>query len=128
MSTTDADRVGPAHTQGEWRADVDSTFASQEEAVAWFARVYAAGASLEASGVVAVCEDDGVTEVLALTGNGMRSKANARLMAAAPDLLTACQALLDARYSSWHRFAEEDEREPFDMFLARAAIAKAEGR
>lgn len=53
---------------------------------------------------------------------------DARLIAAAPDLLAACRLLLDTRYSHWHRIADEGEPEPEDMQAARAAIAKAEGR
>lgn len=51
-----------------------------------------------------------------------RIKANARLIAAAPDLLEVCQRLLDRGYVSKHIEEEHDDH----MRLA-AAIAKATG-
>ena len=60
-----------------------------------------------------------------LRGYSDREWANAKLLAAAPDLLEACEAMLDARYSAWHRFADEGEPEPEDMQAARAAVKKA---
>lgn len=60
-------------------------------------------------------------------GEDVMGEANGHLIAAAPDLLAACEAMLTQRYSSWHRFAEEDDPEPDDMQKARAAIKKARG-
>lgn len=54
--------------------------------------------------------------------------ANANLIAAAPDLLAACEAMFEARYSSWHGFAEENEPYPPDMQAAADAIKKARGQ
>jgi hypothetical protein len=51
------------------------------------------------------------------------SEANARLIAAAPDLLIACKRLLEVEPP---RLITGEERETFR--LASAAIAKAEGR
>lgn len=52
-------------------------------------------------------------------------EANARLMAAAPDLLAACKGLLDAIHDSMTHAAQAAHAEQIDA--ARAAIAKAEG-
>jgi len=54
-------------------------------------------------------------------GNGSAGKANARLIAAAPDLLEACKAVMEMRIVQ-----VEDEEGEIEM--CRAAIAKAEGR
>jgi hypothetical protein len=56
------------------------------------------------------------------------SKANARLIASAPDLLAALKELVDAEYASSDKFgAAEIDRIESAMKKARAAIAKAEG-
>ena len=52
-------------------------------------------------------------------------KANARLIAAAPDLLEACRALLDLELSSLR--GSDDKDYCHEVQLAIAAIAKARG-
>lgn len=52
----------------------------------------------------------------------MPAESNARLIAAAPELLGACQAVLRAQQSHrWH--VNSDEADPFE--LVRTALAKA---
>jgi hypothetical protein len=56
--------------------------------------------------------------------------ANARLIAAAPDLLAACRCLL-ASLVDWCDLADEDDQRAEDyraIDAAKAAIATAEGR
>ncbi len=58
------------------------------------------------------------------------ASANARLIAAAPDLLVACktlQALIRARADRWSDSAAEIDGAIQQIEQARAAIAKAEG-
>jgi len=52
-------------------------------------------------------------------------EANARLIAAAPDLLEACEVLLKAAPELW---GDDIEKWPRLMDRVEAAIAKAEGR
>ena len=54
-----------------------------------------------------------------------RAKADARLIAAAPDLLAACRAALACPEMNWQ---EMDDVSRAAVNAARAAIAKAEGR
>lgn len=51
---------------------------------------------------------------------------NARLMAAAPDLLAACKALIDAPHQE-HFAARLNDDEMRGIEMIRAAISKAEG-
>jgi hypothetical protein len=67
------------------------------------------------------CDEQGRRH-LASVRAGREAEANARLIAAAPDLLSACRDTLDALYH-----AEGDVIEEIREQL-RAAIAKAEGR
>lgn len=76
-----------------------------------------------------VMANDGQRGVAFVCGE---SDANARLIAAAPDLLAACEALCD-RLTGWmdETAADDDDRERQDeaaLDMADAAIAKAEGR
>lgn len=57
-----------------------------------------------------------------LTGNGPTSEANARLIAAAPELLAALKESIE-----FSPYRGESEETPF-LRRARAAIAKAEGK
>lgn len=61
-------------------------------------------------------------------GNGADNRANARLIAAAPDLLAALEALLPM-VAEWHaEFPRHiGDKEPPAIQAARAAIAKATG-
>lgn len=52
---------------------------------------------------------------------------DARAMSAAPELVKACIAMFEARWSTWHRFAEENETLPLDMQLGHDAVMKATG-
>ena len=52
-------------------------------------------------------------------------EANARLIAAAPDLLSACRGLLDAIHDSMTHESQNHHREQIDA--AFAAVEKAEG-
>ncbi len=52
------------------------------------------------------------------------ARTNAALIAAAPDLLEACQARVDEWHSNMRNFTR---REPESLKLARAAITKAKG-
>ena len=52
-------------------------------------------------------------------------RANALLIAAAPDLLEACRGLLDAIHDSMTHESQNHHREQIDA--ARAAVEKAEG-
>lgn len=56
---------------------------------------------------------------------GKSATANARLIAAAPDLLAACEAAIDG-IEEWNDFAETDKIEEAVALLV-AAIAKAKG-
>jgi hypothetical protein len=62
-----------------------------------------------------------------MPGGGVISKANADLMAAAPDLLEALKALVNAR---WMVSVDWCPQENYDavMEVANSAIAKAEGK
>jgi hypothetical protein len=57
------------------------------------------------------------------------NEANARLIAAAPDLLAACQQLLKDFNQLWLDTTDGEHGEPLDQGpnMARAAIAKATG-
>ena len=80
----------------------------------------------------------GTDDVLAIvarrnggTGTELPTEANARLLSAAPDLLSACRATLE-NMTSWH---EENEIRQVEgpcfcatCEMARAAIAKATGQ
>ena len=69
---------------------------------------------------------DGGTVDICHVGNGPRGLANARLIAAAPDLLEALRTLLSYAFTLEMRFTDADG-EHRAMQQARAAIAKAEG-
>ena len=61
------------------------------------------------------------------------AEANARLIRAAPELLAACVALIDAAGKSMDIVTHDDDGHPLSAIglarkQARAAIAKAEGR
>ena len=53
------------------------------------------------------------------------AEAKANLIAAAPELLEACQARVDEWHSNMRNFTR---REPESLKLARAAIVKAKGK
>lgn len=65
--------------------------------------------------------DDDWNLATAVTGCGAKSKANARLIAAAPELLEALKTLISDDVNEGMMFSKRIE-------LARDAIAKAEGR
>jgi hypothetical protein len=91
------------HTPGPWRTDFNS-YDNQ-----W--RVY---------------EKNGPPIINSLfKPSGEIGEANARLIAAAPDLLEACEVLLKAAPELW---GDDIEKWPRLMDRVEAAIAKAEGR
>jgi hypothetical protein len=57
-----------------------------------------------------------------------RHEANAQLIAAAPDLLTACKAAIGHGYLDTKAPASQDYVSKLAIECVRAAIAKAEGR
>lgn len=65
------------------------------------------------------------TVIVDEVGGGDRASANARLIAAAPDLLEALQDLLDDTQHATHNCGDTVENCP--VLAARAAIAKARG-
>jgi hypothetical protein len=87
------------HTPGPWRADCG-------------------GSGNQRGGFSVTAANDGVVICgrMGWPHCADESEANARLIAAAPDLLAACKALVEGEYDA-----------PV-MPMARAAIAKAEGR
>ena len=93
----------PKHTRGQWQASLDETYAVREAD----------------GGLVAIC-----TNLRGLHGMGGRRggdevAANARLIAAAPELL---EALIDASLA-----LRIGHRTTYALEKARAAIAKATG-
>jgi hypothetical protein len=70
----------------------------------------------------------GTTDVIAYTGNGPTREANARLIAACPDLLAACK-LWDQGFTDGEEFTEAQLLAWMNANrrAARAAVAKAEG-
>lgn len=66
---------------------------------------------------------NGMASVAWLTGGALNQEANARLIAAAPDLLAALKDLLAAQM-----YLDDDERVLEAEKLACAAISKAEGK
>jgi len=56
-----------------------------------------------------------------------RAEANARLIAAAPDLLEAVRMVLDAATEDGHELSDSEICHAIDWQQLRAAIAKAEG-
>lgn len=98
------------HTPGPWDVEIDERIDER-------GLYYVAGYNIHSREDGAVVGIEGIC-------CGPRDEANARLIAAAPELLAACAGLLDALRTSGVsngaiRFAEDQ---------ARAAIAKAEGR
>ncbi len=91
-------------TQGEWKA------AMRSSDYTW--QIYSSAAPL----AIAVVNDYGVPRETV--------EANARLLAAAPDLLEACQGLLHALAAM---NASDHPELKSDINAARAAIAKAKG-
>ena len=89
------------HTPAPWSVEVDHSSNAPE-----FIRTYVDGEMYDLASVL--CDE---------TGN---ATANARLIAAAPDLLVALQACL-------HRLDAHDEQSAPECLVARAAIAKATG-
>ena len=89
------------HTPGPWGIDINSV-----------------GEYLISAGPIGTPVD-----YLAVITNRKRSKANARLIAAAPELLEAVEAASDY----FHDFTESDQEETDLAKLMRAAIAKAKG-
>jgi hypothetical protein len=93
--------VSAKHTPGPWSLDSD----------AGQVHIVAAGAA--------------IARVMAMRSDGC-GEANARLIAAAPDLLAELQNIANANPSSW----DEETRDQFQQWAqnrARAAIAKATG-
>jgi hypothetical protein len=103
-----------AHTPGPWRKETTRTL---DDAPISFLRLdWAIRNGSDDNGAVIAhipMQDDLI----------LQSEANARLIAAAPDLLAALRNLLDA--SERYIFSDECLRE---REAARAAIAKAEGQ
>ena len=75
---------------------------------------------------VARCEPDDLDLLHDAEEADMQARANAKLIAAAPDLLEACKALLAAHSGICE--GDGDMGEDEDCARARRAIAKAEGR
>jgi hypothetical protein len=67
-----------------------------------------------------------IAEIKYLCTDPERQKANARLIAAAPELLAACKALIDAIDATASPVLSASNLEPGRVSLARTAIAKAE--
>lgn len=88
------------HTPGPWRPKNGTVLANSYEGT------HCSDADIAGYGAPLVCES-------------IRTDANARLIAAAPDLLEALKAMLDYYGSHTARVECQD--------MARAAIAKAEG-
>ena len=107
------------HTKGPW--EVGEWITSQSHAV--YKLIHGVGRNVSAVCVYGARKDG--------TKSGKRNvsveecDANARLIAAAPDLLAACEARID----EWHADSRNFTRnEPPSLTLMRAAIRKAEGK
>jgi hypothetical protein len=73
--------------------------------------------------MVYAADDSAVADALRDDGDAEAEVSNARLIAAAPDLLAACQVALAA-----YRLAGKDVPENSTAATLRSAIAKAEGQ
>ncbi len=99
------------HTKGEWKADISLTYGSQPR--------------VGTDDKLVCCVGNGVDPVVAQE----EWEANARLIAAAPDLLVACRKLVE-----WHGARDNHEvllkadDQNHEIRVAMIAIAKAEGR
>ena len=105
------------HTPGPWITDGPAQFAHRDRG----SMVYAKSGN---GHLVATLEND----------NSPNHRENARLIAAAPDLLEACRVLTDEICGLHGSHSEPLKEESWDdtgsfkaYMLARAAIAKAEG-
>jgi hypothetical protein len=97
------DDSAPSHTPGPWKATGLRVFSAND---AW-------------AGIVA--------SALTTTSNYGTAKANARLIAAAPDILAALKAAVAVLNAEGIVYGDSDE-EPLDVLReAEAAIEKAEG-
>ena len=107
------------HTPGPWRYDADDLFTAEHEAI-----VRESVPDYQAPFPVVLVRSNGPGPArwfIADCGCHEFSEGNARLIAATPDLLAACEALVEA-----YAFAIE----PFEseaIAQGRAAIAKARG-
>jgi len=99
------------HTPGPWTLSARPTYQSENDKAFWFRDVVNEPRTVRIARVSGVGED--------------RAMANARLIAAAPDLLEACEVLLKAAPELW---GDDIEKWPRLMDRVEAAIAKAEGR
>ena len=110
------------HTPGPWvvrEPDADERLADIAE-----------GRSPEDMELTEVYADDGGQQVCYVMNDTPDEAANARLIAAAPELLAVCRNLLGC-LSDWCDIADDDDKRKDDhlaMAAAEVAIAKAEGR
>ena len=106
------DKSGPQHqlTRGPWR--IVRNVANRHD-------------PLGSISIVGEKDGDGWSSKVALVN--FRNEANARLIAAAPELYETLKALIDALPSSEEMAARGKAEGPM-LVQARAAIAKAEGR
>jgi len=99
------------HTPGPWTLGTRAAYQNRDDPVFWHRDVVNGSKTIRVAKVSGVGED--------------RAEANACLIAAAPDLLEACEVLLKAAPELW---GDDIEKWPRLMDRVEAAIAKAEGR
>ena len=106
MTGTATNATIPEHTPGPWHSDEPLLI-----------------------GRFLIRDDAGeiVAEVCGLPWSETETEGNARLIAAAPELLTALKQLLGFCETAWCIDEDEEGPDP-NLLIAREAIAKAEGR
>jgi len=110
------------YTPGPWRV-FEQEIADRDEAKRELCRMVDGTPNFQP--VLIYVTDDEWDLAPAVTGCGERSKANARLIAAAPDLLEALGDLIE---DAEKQMANPSHHMPFSLQKAKAAIAKVENR
>lgn len=96
------------HTKGEWSVGYTNVYSEKGKLIA------------------STCPD-GFYEGCGDVPNHAEREANARLIAATPDLLEACEAVIQQLTSDKFPIKILPDVEPFSIKLVRKAIAKAKG-
>lgn len=115
------------HTPGEWEAHGLAVY-TKDKREHWLSPI-----SPKASLIAEVCSHDSVDDYFSAKNNNppsfQEAEANARLIASAPELLAALEALLESAIcaNASQNWATGLNDEPASFDQARAAIRKARG-